>query len=132
MTEYAVKKDVRVVIIAGDLFDGNRVKSRTVDEILDAMRRTPNVDYLYLAGNHDDASYVFSDHDVPQNLKQFNRKWSTYTFENVDTCDQWCSELTEVSAKLTSQMLPEELQRLDELSVQFEKSVFGTNDKLFS
>lgn len=63
-----------LLIIAGDLFDGNRVKSRTVDEILDAMRRTPNVDYLYLAGNHDDASYVFSYHDVPQNLKQFNRK----------------------------------------------------------
>ena len=56
LTEYAAKNDVRAVIIAGDMFDGERIKIRTVDEILDAIRRTPNVDYLYLAGNHDGAT----------------------------------------------------------------------------
>ena len=50
LTEYAAKNDVRAVIIAGDMFDSERIKIRTVDEILDAIRRTPNVDYLYLAG----------------------------------------------------------------------------------
>lgn len=83
MTEYAVKNDVRAVIIAGDLFDGERVRTRTVDEILDAMRRTPKVDYLYLVGNHDEVAHAFSDHDLPSNLKQFNRKWDTYIYENV-------------------------------------------------
>ncbi len=83
LTEYAVKNGVRAVIIAGDLFDGERVKSRTVDEILDAMRRTSEVDYLYLAGNHDEASHAFSDHDIPQNFKQFGHEWNTYIYENV-------------------------------------------------
>ena len=32
LTEYAAKNDVRAVIIAGDMFDGERIKIRTVDE----------------------------------------------------------------------------------------------------
>ena len=43
--------------------------------------------------------------------------------QDIDTCNQLCNELTEVSAKLTSQMFPEELQRLEELSKKFEESV---------
>lgn len=83
LTDYAVKNNVRVVIIAGDMFDGNRVKSRTVDEILDAMRRTPEVDYLYLVGNHDDDSDAFADHSVPNNLKKFDKQWKTYEYDGV-------------------------------------------------
>ena len=75
LTEYAAKNDVRAVIIAGDMFDGERIKIRTVDEILDAIRRTPNVDYLYLAGNHDGATYAFADHDMPDNLQIFGKEW---------------------------------------------------------
>ena len=37
MTEFAKENDVRVIIIAGDLFDGDRIKSRTVDEVLGAI-----------------------------------------------------------------------------------------------
>ena len=83
MTEYAEKNGVRAVLIAGDLFDGDRVRSRTVDEILDAIRRTPEVDYLYLAGNHDGAARAFLDRDLPDNLKQFPRQWMTCRYENV-------------------------------------------------
>ncbi len=83
LTEYAACNDVRAVIIAGDLFDGRRVKTRTVDEILDAMRRTPEVDYLYLAGNHDDATYAFADRDLPENLKMFGREWTSYGYDGV-------------------------------------------------
>ena len=83
LTEYAAKNDVRAVILAGDMFDGERVKIRTIDEILDAVRRTPNVDYLYLAGNHDDTTYAFADHDIPTNLKLFSKEWATYEYDGV-------------------------------------------------
>lgn len=43
--------------------------------------------------------------------------------QDIDTCEQWCNELANVSAKLTSQMLPEELQRLDDLSAQFKEGI---------
>lgn len=83
MTEFAAKNSVRAVIIAGDLFDGERVKTNTVETILDAIRRTPEVDYLYLAGNHDNAAHVFSDRELPKNLKQFGREWRTYRYDDV-------------------------------------------------
>ena len=83
LTEYAEQNNVRAVIIAGDMFDGERVKVRTVDEILDAIRRTSKVDYLYLAGNHDGATYAFADHDMPDNLKIFGKEWTTYEYDDV-------------------------------------------------
>ena len=54
-----------------------------IAEILDAMRRTPNVDYLYLAGNHDGDTYAFADHDMPDNLKIFGKEWTTYKYDSV-------------------------------------------------
>lgn len=83
LTEYAEQNDVRAVIIAGDMFDGERVKVRTVDEILDAIRRTSKVDYLYLAGNHDGATYAFADHDMPDNLKILEKNGQPM---NMATC----------------------------------------------
>lgn len=83
LTEYAKTNGVRAVLIAGDLFDGDRVRARTVDEILDAMERAPEVDYLYLAGNHDEAARAFSDRALPRNLRRFTRQWSTFTYDGV-------------------------------------------------
>ncbi len=83
LTEYAAKNDVQAVIIAGDMFDGERVKTRTVDEVLDAIYRTPKVDYLYLVGNHDEAAHAFADHVLPDNLKIFDKEWKTYEYEGV-------------------------------------------------
>ena len=68
MTQYARENGVRAVIIAGDLFDGDRVRERTVDAVLDAMQKTPEVDYLYLPGNHDEAAGAFCDRELPENL----------------------------------------------------------------
>ena len=83
LTEYAEENEVRVVLIAGDLFDGDRVRTLTVDEILGAMERTPDVDYLYLAGNHDEAAQAFSDRALPRNLRRFTRQWSTFVYDGV-------------------------------------------------
>lgn len=80
MTDYARDNGVRAVIIAGDLFDGDRVRGRTVDEILAAMERTPEVDYLYLPGNHDGAARAFSDRVLPGNLRQFGREWTSFRY----------------------------------------------------
>ena len=83
LTDFARENGVRAVIIAGDLFDGTRVRSRTVDEILSAMERTPEVDYLYLPGNHDGAARAFADRVLPENLKQFSAHWETLQYERV-------------------------------------------------
>ena len=83
MTQYARENGVRAVIIAGDLFDGDRVRERTVDAVLDAMQKTPEVDYLYLPGNHDEAAGAFCDRELPENLKLFGDSWRTYCYEDA-------------------------------------------------
>lgn len=78
MTEYAEQQKIRLVLIAGDLFDRERITKRTVEGVLDAVRSTPQIDYLYVSGNHDDKTHAFVDQDVPQNFKSFTDQWSTF------------------------------------------------------
>ena len=83
LTEFAQERSVRAVLIAGDFFDGARVRARTVDALLAAIRRTPEIDYLYLPGNHDEAANAFCDCALPENLKVFGRTWTTYRYDGI-------------------------------------------------
>lgn len=83
LTEYAREQEVRAVLIAGDLFDGERVTKRTVEELLDAIARTPKIDYLYIPGNHDGAARAFSDLTLPQNFIRFPKQWQTVTYGDI-------------------------------------------------
>ncbi len=83
LCQYAQENQVRAVIIAGDLFDTKRTSRHTVDCVLDAVKSTPEVDYLYLRGNHDEAWNVLTDRDLPLNFKQFSDRWTTYAYEHV-------------------------------------------------
>ena len=83
MVRYAVDNEVRVVMIAGDLFDTQRVSARTADYVLDQIRRASCVDFLYLRGNHDEKENVFAGMDLPGNFKQFGSGWTSYRYEDV-------------------------------------------------
>lgn len=83
MTQYARKNGVGLVLIAGDLFDGERVKRRTVDGILEAVKAAPEVEFLYLPGNHDNTAHAFFDCPLPENLKCFSDTWTSYSYEDV-------------------------------------------------
>ena len=74
LTEFAQERAVRAVLIAGDLFDGARVRARTVDALLAAIRRTPEVD---------EAANAFCDCALPENLKVFEKKWTTYRYDGI-------------------------------------------------
>ena len=80
LTQYAAENGVRAVILAGDVFDTARVRQRTADTVLDAMAGTPDIDYLYLPGNHDEAARVFSGRTLPENLRLFDSEWNTFRY----------------------------------------------------
>lgn len=105
MTEYAKEKNVRAILIAGDMFDGERVTNRTVDDVLDVMRRTPTIDYLYVPGNHDRGSFIFSDKELPNNLKQFNEKWKTILYDGASIAVSGI-EITKNNAELMYERFP--------------------------
>lgn len=83
LCNYASASGVSAVIIAGDMFDTNKVSSKTQTRILFAIKKCKDVDFLYLSGNHDDDSFISSIDNLPDNLKVFGNEWTTYSYDNV-------------------------------------------------
>lgn len=82
LAKYAKENGVRVVIIAGDLFDTNKVIPSTRDVFLNAVRGCSNTDFLYLRGNHDN-EVTFDNAEIPENLKLFGDEWTTFDYGEV-------------------------------------------------
>ena len=83
MTEFAVSNGVSVIIIAGDLFDSDRIRKTTKEFVLGEIRRLPDITFLYLPGNHDRGVQLIESCDLPQNFKVFGKTWTGFEFDNV-------------------------------------------------
>lgn len=78
MVDYARREQVSAILIAGDLFDGERVTARTADFVLDTVAGAPEVEVFYLRGNHDGGGRAFAGRTMPENLKTFSTAWTRY------------------------------------------------------
>lgn len=83
MVSYAQAEGVTAVLLAGDLFDTERVSATTGRFILDTIAAAPAVQFLYLKGNHDDTARAFGGEALPDNLVTFTDTWSTHRFGTV-------------------------------------------------
>ncbi|HHW93887.1 MAG TPA: DNA repair exonuclease [Clostridiaceae bacterium] len=83
MVSFAVEEGVEIILIAGDIFDAERITSRTADFFLDVVREAPGVQFLLLRGNHDGSRRAFAGRKTPPNLKFFGELWTYYTFGEV-------------------------------------------------
>ena len=81
LVRYAAEQDVTAVLIAGDMFDTERASAQTAGFVLDQIRNTPEVDFLYLRGNHDES--VFDGLDLPDNFKTFGDTWTCHRYGQV-------------------------------------------------
>ena len=81
MASYATKQGVTAVLMAGDLFDTERTTAQTVGFVLDTVRNAPNVDFLYLRGNHDVSA--FDGWVLPDNFKTFGDGWTYHRYGNA-------------------------------------------------
>ena len=81
LVKYAKKEQVDLVLIAGDLFDTERISSTTVDYFLNEIRNASDIDFLYLKGNHDESKHAFIGQQIPDNLKRFNDQWTYYHYD---------------------------------------------------
>ena len=83
MAEYAKLNEVKVIIIAGDLFDTSKnMQLRVKRRVLSVIRDTPDTDFLYIKGNHDSEDFLEGE-DLPENLKLFSREGCSYEYANV-------------------------------------------------
>ncbi|MBO6133005.1 MAG: metallophosphoesterase family protein [Lachnospiraceae bacterium] len=53
MVKYARGQGVRAIIIAGDWFDDKRISPSTASILTKCLIDSPEIDFLYLSGNHD-------------------------------------------------------------------------------
>lgn len=84
LCEFAAKNSVKAVIIAGDAFDTSRVTAKTLGRVFQAIRSCKDVDFLYLAGNHDEQTAIGSEKtDIPTNLRFFGKDWTTFSYGKV-------------------------------------------------
>ena len=82
MVNFANNNDVRIIIIAGDLFDKNKVSVKAKNIVRDTILANKNIDFIYLKGNHDEENFITD--ELPGNLKLFNKnEWNSYKYENI-------------------------------------------------
>lgn len=84
MVKYAVENDVKIILIAGDLFDKKNITLKAKNVVMDSIISNPEIDFIYLKGNHDESSFLGELENIPQNLKLFSQnEWTTYRYGNI-------------------------------------------------
>ena len=82
MIKYAKDNLVKIIIIAGDMFDRKNVSVKAKNIVKYAIESNPEIDFIYLKGNHDEMAFL-SEEEIPDNLKLFDSKeWIKYEYED--------------------------------------------------
>lgn len=85
MVKFARENGAKAIIIAGDLFDTKENQQKKIKQrIFYIIEQNPEIDFLYLRGNHDENVDFFEEKPIP-NLKRFSKsRWQKYSYENID------------------------------------------------
>ena len=83
MVTYAQQQEVTGMIIAGDMFDTEYVSKETKQRVVNTINKHPQIDFIYLPGNHDETNFIAQLTPKPTNLKLFNNTWQTFGYGTV-------------------------------------------------
>ena len=71
------------IIIAGDLFDNDKVGIKAIDSIIGIIENAYDIFFFYLPGNHEKDRITASGIKIPDNLKIFGEEWTYFKIDNV-------------------------------------------------
>ena len=86
LVDSAIAENVRGVIIAGDLFDSNKISRRALDTALDVIEAAKKITFFYLPGNHEGDAIERSGRALPKNLLIFGDEWTYFQCGEVTVC----------------------------------------------
>ena len=87
----AIDDGAGAIIIAGDLFDSERVSKKALDTVLDSISHTP-LTFFYLKGNHEGDALLQAE-ALPKNLLVFGDDWTYFQAEGLTIAGRSsCSE----------------------------------------
>ena len=70
----------RAILLSGDVFDSDRPLRKDKEFFYSVVRNNPDMDFLYLRGNHDNLEAYEEELD---NLKTFSTEWKSYDYGDV-------------------------------------------------
>ena len=68
MNEYAAANHVKMILIAGDLFDTEFIAENTKQQVLAVVAHNKDIQYVYIEGNHDEGTFIRNMVNKPDNL----------------------------------------------------------------
>ena len=74
---------VGAIIIAGDLFDSERVSKKALDTAFDIIEGSADITFFYLQGNHEGDALLSCGRTMPSNLKTFDKDWTYYQLGEI-------------------------------------------------
>ena len=74
---------VSAMVIAGDLFDSEKVTVKELDSTLAIIERAENMTFFYLPGNHEKNVISASGEALPKNLLIFGEDWTYFRMGNI-------------------------------------------------
>lgn len=83
MVNEAERIGAEAFIIAGDLFDSDRITAKQLDTALSIIEGAPDIKFYYLPGNHERDVLAAKAEALPENLKIFGNDWSYGTVGDV-------------------------------------------------
>lgn len=83
LAERASLAEARIFIIAGDLFDTKTLLKKDIERTVGVIESHPDIDFLYLFGNHEKNALLESGRALPSNLKFFGKDWTYFTYGDV-------------------------------------------------
>lgn len=127
LIEFAKEQAVSVIMLCGDIFDSDRPFKKDKDFFYNIVKANPDIDFLYLKGNHDTNDILTE--EIPENLKLFSDKWTTYTYGNIVICGtEICS--ANASSYYSSLILEKNNLNIVMLHGQISNSLSGGNINL--
>ncbi len=79
MVDYASSHQIPVILLSGDVFDREKPYKKDVDFFYGVVESHPDIDFLYLRGNHDEVG----ERRALPNLKTFSTEWTSYSYEDI-------------------------------------------------
>jgi DNA repair exonuclease SbcCD nuclease subunit len=79
----AASVGAEAVIIAGDLFDSERITRADIDSVLSSIASAKGISFFYLSGNHEGDALMEAGVELPENLKLFGDDWTYFNCKGV-------------------------------------------------
>lgn len=97
LMEAAKSLGASAVIIAGDIFDNERVTKQTQTYLWDTFEQFPEINIYIAPGNHS-GDLIFENAELPKNVFLFAKDWTSFdvddvTFTGIAFCDTSKAEL---------------------------------------